>query len=923
MGKNSSSSHRYLILRGVRQHNLKGFDLDLPHGQLIAITGLSGSGKSSLAFDTIFAEGQRRFIDSLSTYARQFLEKMERPNVEKMENVQPTIAIEQKNPVKTSRSTVGTVTEIYDYLRLLYAKVGKTICPDCGIEVKPDTVQEVIDTILQEYVGKNIYLTFPQKVPPNRKEFLGRLGTVGLTRSYIDGDQVDLINEPLKSWPDVLEIVADRVVPSEGDRVRLSEAVENCYQFGEGIAHLFEAGDTTPRAFNQHYCCSQCGGKFLEPSPLLFSFNSPFGACPKCNGFGNNLLLDERMVVPNPDLSLNQGAIDPLTKPSFRRWGGRLLDFAKKQRIPLGIPYKDLTTEQKNLLWEGKGRDRGIRGYFEKLERKKYKMQIRVFLSRYKSPFICEGCGGGRLRGDASTVKLGKLSIQEVSSKNIEQLLLFISEIRLGKQDQEIAKDLVKEIQSRLGFLKDVGLTYLTVDRATKSLSGGEAQRIMLASQLGSRLFRTTYVLDEPSIGLHPRDNQRLLDLLKRLRDLSNTVLVVEHDAPFIEGADYVVELGPKSGEKGGEVMFAGETDQFLSSNTLTAKYLRGEMKVAEERERRLITRGKPTKYLVVEGASANNLKNINVKIPLERLVCITGVSGSGKSTLLEETLYPALDRLYNGGTIPMGPFLQLTGFSNLTGVVLLDQQAIGKSPRSNPVTYLKAFDEIRKLYSDLPESRSRGYTPGTFSFNVTGGRCETCQGEGYQKVEMGFMADLYLLCDECQGRRYKREVMEVTFKGKSIADVLEMTFSEARSFFQSLNHTKEHFQLMVEVGLGYLRLGQPANTLSGGEAQRLKIARELSSEKKKKQIYLLDEPTTGLHPHDISLLLKVLNDLVEEGHSVVIIEHNLDVIRSADWIIDLGPEGGDEGGWIIAEGTPAQVAKIRGSYTGQFLARH
>lgn len=916
----NSKSYDTLILRGVRQHNLKGIDLDLPHGKLIVVTGLSGSGKSSLAFDTIFVEGQRRFIDSLSTYARQFLERMERPDFDKMENVQPTIALEQRNPVKSSRSTVGTITEIYDYLRLLFAKIGKTFCPDCKIEVKPDTVTAVTEAILKDFSNKKIIISFPQVVSKNRADFFSRLGASGLTRAYIDGKQVDFINEKLQHVPEILEIVVDRFVPSPKDRVRLNDAVESCYHFGEGIAHVYVEGEKKPRRFDRHYCCSKCGKKFLEPSPLLFSFNSPFGACSNCKGFGNILRIDELLIFPNPDLSLKDGAMEPFTKPSMRRYGAKLLNFAKLQKIPLNVPYRELNEKQRHLLWSGYGREKGITGYFNRLEEKKYKMQVRVFLSRYKSPFLCESCNGNRLKREASFVKIDNHAISGVVSKNVDQLILFIKNLNLTKQEMETASDILEEITSRLGFLRDVGLNYLTIDRATRSLSGGEAQRIMLASQLGTRLFRTTYVLDEPSIGLHPRDNDRLLGLLKKLRDQKNSVIVVEHDPAFILGAEYVVELGPKSGADGGEIMFAGLQSEFLNSQTLTAKYLNGELKVETPRERRLVTRGKPTKFLSIEGASANNLKKIDINIPLERFVCITGVSGSGKSSLVSETLYPALSRLFHGGTTPIGPFHNLKGYSNLTGVVLLDQEPIGRSPRSSPVTYIKAFDHIRRLFAELPEARVRGLTPGSFSFNVPGGRCDKCEGEGYIKVEMHFMADLYLICDECDGCRYKKDILDITFKGNSIVNVLKMTFAEGIKFFQYYKSIVDQFQMMCDVGLGYLRIGQPANTLSGGEAQRLKIARELLSTTKKKQLYLLDEPTTGLHPHDVSLLLNVLEELVEKGNSVVVIEHNIDLIKSADWVLDLGPEGGDDGGILVAEGPPEIIAKAKSSHTGRYL---
>lgn len=911
-----------LILRGVREHNLKNIDLDLPHGKLIAVTGLSGSGKSSLAFDTIFAEGQRRFIDSLSTYARQFLERMERPDFDRMENVQPTIALEQKNPIKTSRSTVGTVTEVYDYLRVLYSKIGRAICPDCNIEVKRDSVKSVVENILNELAKKEIFITFPRESSKNRSDFLQKLGSAGLSRGYIGGKEIDIINEGPKEFPQIVEIIVDRLIPSVEERIRLSEAIENCYHFGNGEAHIFIFGEKEPRKFNQHYSCNGCNRRFLDTTPLMFSFNSPYGACSECKGFGNILRLDETLVVPNQDLSLKEGAIEPFTKPSLKKYGIKLFDFAKRERIPLSLPYRELSEKQRHLIWHGMGKDRGIIGYFNRLERKKYKIQVRVLLSRYKSPFICELCHGGRLKKESTWYQISKIPITEIVKKNVDDLIQFLETLNISKQDKEISKDIIMEILSRLNFLKDVGLSYLTIDRASKTLSGGESQRIMLASQLGSRLFRTTYVLDEPSIGLHPRDNDRLLGILQRLRDLKNSVIVVEHDSAFIAGSEYVVELGPRSGSDGGEVMFAGEIEEFLQSHTETAKYIRGDLKVERVSERRLVTRGKPTKFLSIEGARANNLKNINVNIPLERLVCITGVSGSGKSSLVTETIYPALSRLFHGGTKPIGPFDDMKGFSNLMGVVLLDQEPIGKSPRSNPVTYIKAFDQIRILFSELPESQARGLRPGSFSFNVAGGRCEVCEGEGYIKVEMHFMADLYLLCDECQGKRFNRDILGITFKGKSIADVLQMTFFEGTKFFQYQKSITEQFQMMCDVGLGYLRIGQPANTLSGGEAQRLKIARELLSTNKKKQLYLLDEPTTGLHSHDVAVLLNVLEGLVDNGHSVVVIEHNLDLVKSADWIIDLGPEGGDAGGKIVAEGAPEQVSKIKNSHTGVYLKR-
>ena len=910
-------TERHLIIKGARQNNLKNLDLEIPHNQLTVITGLSGSGKSSLAFDTIFAEGQRLYIESLSTYARQFLERVQRPDVDLIKNISPTIAIEQKNTVKNSRSTVGTSTEIYDYLRLLFAKIGKIQCPQCHIPIKKDTISNIVDFTLKHLDGQKILVLAPFSLEKiNHPLLIKTLIKKGFTRAFLNHAVTDLTPQtPLGKEKELL-IVLDRLVVKESIRPQLTDSLEIAYQEARGRTLIYDEKEKIHK-FSIYLRCSQCDLKFPDILPSFFSFNNPYGACTHCHGFGNNLLIDEELVVPNQNASLEQGAIDPWTKPSLRRWHKRLLEFAQKEKISTQAPYKDLDAGARKKIFEGTKGFKGVLGFFKQLERKKYKMPIRVFLSRYKSAFTCPKCQGKRLRPEIDFVKIKEKTIADLLSLTTEQAKRFFHTLELTPYEQSVSKEVLRQIKSRLSFLDKVGVEYLTLDRLTKTLSGGEAQRINLANQLGAALMQTTYVLDEPSIGLHPRDNKRLIELLKSLRDLGNTVIVVEHDPDIISQADTIIELGPQGGEKGGNLLYQGSFKEFLKQSTLTASYLTQKETIPIPQTRR-----KGSGHILkLSGVTHNNLKSVDLFLPLNQLVCITGVSGSGKSSLIHDTLYNALARILKVEFNKIGRFKTIAGFQRIKSVRLLDQQAIGKSPRSNPITYLKAYDDIRKAFASVSESQKRGFTPASFSFNIKGGRCETCEGSGYQKLEMHFLADLYLTCDHCQGKKFKKEILDIKYKGKNIHDVLSMTIDEAYSFFITHPTTRSRLKVLQEVGLGYLKLGQPATTLSGGEAQRLKIAKELSSELTQ-GLYILDEPTTGLHTDDIKKLLSVLNRLVDQGNTVVVIEHNLDVIKTADTVIDLGPEGGARGGQIIAFGTPEEVAQIKESYTGQFLKK-
>jgi excinuclease ABC subunit A len=910
-----------LIVEGARQNNLKNISLRIPHNQVTAITGVSGSGKSSLAFDTLFAEGQWRYVESLSTYARMFLDKVNRPDVDRLLNVRPAIAIEQKNPTRTARSTVGTTTEVADLLRLLFAKVGHPVCPDCAIDARCFHPGSVVDDLLNHCTDTRAMILFSVTAPAPKQEqsFLQSLLLRGFTRVRCAEEILDLheIHTLPKTRPDHLYVILDRLVIREDNRSRLVEAVETAFREGEGLCRV-EVIDQGSRTYSTDFRCQQCGRTFEPVRPVLFSFNHPLGACPECKGFGNILRYDPDLVIPDHGKSLAQGAIEPWSKPSGDWWQKQMLLSMKRRGVDLTLPYKDLPQPIQQMLWQGEGKMEGVQQFFEYLEGKRYKLHVRVLLSRYRTPIPCPTCEGSRLRSDARYVKIAALDIHELSTLTIEEAAAWITTLTLSPYEEQIARDILRQLTAKLGFLLRVGLGYLTLARQTRTLSGGEAQRAALANQLGARLVGTLYVLDEPTIGLHPRDTATLAGILRELAVQGNTVVVVEHDRQMMLAADYLVELGPLSGEKGGEVICAAPQREFVADRrAITARYLRGEDEIALPRSRR---KGNG-QFLVIAGASENNLKDLVVRIPLGMLVCVTGVSGSGKSTLVEDTLYRAVARAFRVESLPMGKFRAIKGIEHLTGIKLIDQEPIGRTPRSNPITYLKAFDEVRSLFASEREALRRGLTPGHFSFNTTGGRCDRCEGSGVEKLEMYFFEDIYATCEACDGKRFKPNVLSIHYRGKTIHDVLQMTAEEALGFFSGSPKLTEKLHLLSSIGLGYLRLGQSATTLSGGEAQRLKIASELKVSSSKNVLYIMDEPTTGLHVDDIKKLLAMLQKLVHGGNTVIVVEHNLDVIKTADWIIDLGPEGGAAGGQIVAEGRPEQVAKIAASHTGRFLA--
>ena len=958
-----------LVVRGARTHNLKNIDLTLPVGRLIIITGVSGSGKSSLAFDTIYAEGQRRYVESLSAYARQFLERMEKPDVDRIDGIAPAIAIRQKNSIRNPRSTVGTTTEIHDYMRLLFARVGRTCCRNCGKVVVRETAEVVARQLGDLPSGTRLLLGFDIPVfetttavdarevdelaeivdeengdgkdASNGREAPGSSGPTaaavaatievlrrkGFARLLVDGGAVTLDEVNPSTLPDrsILNVVVDRIQLGDEDQLqRLTDSIETSYLEGGGAAWAVEvphtasggAGGTVHR-FSERFECRNCRIAYEDPQPRLFSFNNPFGACPTCHGFGNIIELDMDLVVPDRTKSISQGAIEPWSKPHYRTQLADLKKAAKKAKIRLDVPWAELTDDERRFVMDGDDDFDGIRGFFRWLERKKYKVHVRVFLSRYRGYLTCPDCGGARLRREARDVQVAGRTIDKVSALTVREAQGFFKILDLTPKEEAIAEKVLKEIRRRLSFLSDVGLDYLTLDRLSSTLSGGEAQRINLATSLGSALVGTLYVLDEPSIGLHSRDNLRLIEILRQLRDQGNTVLVVEHDADMIRVADHIVDLGLGAGEQGGRVVFSGTLDGLLQEpRSLTSKYLRQELAIPVPTSRR---RGTGQKVRLL-GATEHNLKNVDVGIPLNTLTCVTGVSGSGKSTLVHDVLYAAIKRAKGGWDKRVGAFRALEGAEYISDAVLVDQAPIGRTPRSNPVTYLKAFDPIRELFAATKDARSRGLSASHFSFNVPGGRCEACQGEGEVRVEMQFLADVFVPCDQCDGKRFKPQVLEVRYRGRSIHQVLDLTVREALTFFGSSPKVLRRLQVLDEIGLGYLRLGQPATTLSGGEAQRIKIAAHLSSHSGERLLYILDEPTTGLHFDDIAKLLTAFRKLLEAGHSLLVIEHNLDVIKTADYIIDLGPEGGEDGGSIVATGTPEQLAQIDGSHTGLYL---
>ena len=951
-------SNDSIVVRGARTHNLKNIDFEIPHNAFTVVTGVSGSGKSSLAFDTIYAEGQRRYVESLSAYARQFLERIEKPDADHIEGIAPAVAIRQKNTTRSPRSTVGTATEIYDYLRLLFARVGRTYCLQCGAEVKKDTVDEVAQAVLALPEGTRLNVLFPLLTAANGspsepskgrkkkpaavapgdavKARLFELRQRGFNRLFQGGEIFEFSTpESLLNinFAEPVFLLVDRLVVSADARARIVDATE--ISFRESGEVIFQSAPRDDQAshelrFSQRFECKHCGIRYSEPEPRLFSFNNPFGACPRCQGFGNTIDFDLDLVIPDKSKSLEEGAIEPWTKPKYRPYATEMKRFARAAGVPLDVPWAEMDPEHQRLIIDGEKKFPGVRGFFAYLERKKYKLHVRVFLSRYRGYTVCSECNGARLRVEARQVRIAGKNVCEVCSMTIEEAAQFFEQVQLTREEADIAERLLHEIRTRLQFLNEVGLEYLMLDRLTSTLSGGEAQRIQLATSLGSRLVGTLYVLDEPSIGLHSRDTQRLIHILHGLRDLGNTVLVVEHDREVMRASDRILDLGPGAGEHGGKIIATGTYDQITHTPaSLTGRYLSNELRIQTPTNRRKPGRQKIT----IRGAHAHNLKGIDVSVPLGMLVAITGVSGSGKSTLLHDVLYQALRGRKNqsNGTPVSFPFVEeITGDEFIDDVVLVDQSPIGRTPRSNPVTYIKAFDGIRDLFAGTPEAHKRGFSAGHFSFNVPGGRCETCQGDGTVVVEMQFLADVELICEECKGKRFKPEVLEVRYRGKNIHDVLDMTVREAMHHFANAPKVADKLRMLDEVGLGYLRLGQSATTLSGGEAQRVKLAAHLQPataakrrpELRRRTLYIFDEPTTGLHFDDISKLLSAFRRLIEAGGSILLIEHNLEVIKTADWVIDLGPEGGERGGRVVGEGTPEDIAGLRDSYTGQFLAQ-
>ncbi|MCA1635475.1 MAG: excinuclease ABC subunit UvrA [Acidobacteria bacterium] len=950
-----------ITVRGARVNNLKNISFSIPIERLTVVTGVSGSGKSSLAFDTVYAEGQRRYVESLSAYARQFLERMDKPDVDEVLGIPPAIAIRQKNSTRNPRSTVGTQTEIYDYLRLLYARVGTTFCRVCGREVHHDSpessAQEVLEALPE---GTRFYVLFPAEAglrvetegggAAAKKSAKGKQGARakkpdgaaaaaaaaravtahvmslmqrGFTRLFVNGETLELRTPDDYKRADFegVFVLVDRLAASADVRERLVDSFETCFIEGHGQAIVETAGAEARRMrFSERFECKYDGTVYAQPEPRLFSFNNPFGACPTCQGFGNTIGLDLDLVIPNPALSLEEGAVEPWTKPQHEWARTELKRFARQEGIPLDVPFNELAPQQQRAVVEGDGNWSGVRGFFDWLETKKYKLHVRVFLAKYRGYTLCPDCGGGRLRQEARDVLVGASTLPAVCTLSIKDAALFFDQLELTPEQTAIADKVLFEIRRRLKFLVDVGLDYLTLDRLASTLSGGEAQRIQLATNLGSSLVGALYVLDEPSIGLHPRDSERLIKLLHNLRDIGNTVLVVEHDEEMMRAADHILDIGPAAGELGGRVIYEGDFAGLLKdSMTLTGKYLRGETEIREPKQRR----AQKKKKLSVRGAAEHNLRNVDVDIPLEMLVCVTGVSGSGKSTLVHDCLYAGIKKQRGEWQGHVGAFKELQGTQHVDDVILVDQSPIGRTPRSNPVTYIKVYDAVREVFSQTRDAQSKGLDPSHFSFNVPGGRCDVCEGDGTVTVEMQFLADVELVCEECKGTRFKPQILDVRYRGKNINDVLGMTVREAMAFFRDTNKIANRLRVLDDVGLGYLRLGQSATTLSGGEAQRVKLAAHLSKRTGSKTLYIFDEPTTGLHFDDINKLLAAFRTLVEAGGSLLVIEHNLDVIKTADHVIDLGPEGGIGGGHVIAQGTPEEIMAAPDSHTGRFLKAH
>lgn len=945
---------KFIHIWGIKQNNLKNIEVKIPLGKLTVVCGPSGSGKSSLAFETLFAEGQRRFIESMSNYTKQFLNKAPKPDIEGINNIPPAICIEQKNSVKNSRSTVGTTTELVDYFRLLFEKLGNPYCPTHLIPTEKQSVSQATDLVLNKFAGQRGYVLTEMDSAHRAlegKKLHSFLLKEGFLRIFIPetkdnkkisphssesflGKIVDL-SDPVvikKGIPSkTFYVVIDRMEFVNAEKARLADSLTQAY---ESYSKLNNYGPykrakvvtTEGKILNlsEESCCGVCG---YTPPPLqsrLFSFNSPVGACPTCKGFGNILKLDRAKVIPNPKLSIQDGALHPFTMPSASSDRKELLLFCKKKKIPLNQPWESLSSDQQSLIWQGTSDFMGVEGLFKMLESIKYKMHVRVFISRYRSPSLCSECGGARLRKEVQHIFFKGKNINDFSKMTIENLFKFFKSLELSSFEFEIVQEAFKQIQSRLDYLMRVGVHYLTLNRETRTLSGGEYQRLMLANQLGSGLSQTLYVLDEPTVGLHPRDNDRLISILKDLKNLGNTLVIVEHDHDVIQNSDYIIEMGPGSGFQGGKVLYSGETKDFFNfPESVTAVYVKPDKKISESTQKRPIQIDSIKYKLTLKGARGNNLKNINVTIPLNRLVVVTGVSGSGKSTLISKTLYPLLARNLDIEFLNAQDCDSIEGTENLKNVILIDQSSIGKSARSSPITYIKSFDTIRTLFSQIQEAKFRGYTPGTFSLNVDGGRCPACKGTGYEEIDMQFMDNVIIPCDVCDGKKYRQEILEILYKGKNIHDVLSMTVAEGMDFFVAHPNIRKSLSVLKEVGLDYLRLGQPSSSLSGGESQRLKIAKELAEVNQKATLYILDEPTTGLHFREIDLLMKVLNQLVDSGGSVLVVEHNLDVIRNADHIIDLGPDAGEQGGKVVIQGTLEQIINEKNSLTGQYLKKY
>ena len=906
-------SDNTIKLRGVRVHNLKNIDLDMPLDQLVIITGVSGSGKSSLAFDTLYAEGQRRFIESLSAYARQFLERMEKPDADSIEGITPAIAIQQKAVTKNPRSTVATVTEIHDFLRVLYARIGTIFCTQCGSPVRRDTIDAMIEELYQYPPETKVTISFAWPL----ENSLDGLKKEGFFRILQGEGKIVKLDDADLSGQDTLDVFMDRLTLDPNERERLADSLETALKKGGGrvkVSTNAAADDDEEQIlfFSDKLECKVCKIAYEDPVPNLFSFNSPQGACPRCHGFGDLAVYDENKIIPDPTLSLEEGAIEPWTKPNSRRRLRKLLEEAAKRSIPTDIPYEKLSTPQQEFILHGEGAYRGVMGFFDRLQRKKYKVQVRVFLARYRKYIPCPNCRQTRLNALALSVRIREKSIGDLLQMTVKEVLAFFDSLEFTEFEKQIADKLLQEINNRLKFLLEVGLDYISLDRMTFTLSGGEAQRINLAAALSTSLVGTMFVLDEPSIGLHARDNHRLVEILKSLKDIGNTVVVVEHDPEIMQSADHIIDLGPRAGEHGGEIVFSGTMGNFRKfPESLTAQYLRKEREIPVPSARRKFSR-----FITIKDASKHNLKNITVKIPLHAFTCVTGVSGSGKSSLLFDVLYKGWKgEAYDGYT-------EIRGDENLDAIIMVDQSPLSTSPRSIPATYTKAMDDIRELFSRTREAKLHKYRPGYFSFNTTGGRCEECKGAGRQIVEMQFLSDIVLTCEACKGRRFKPEILEVKYQKKNIDDILKMSISEAIEFFSDVPKILKKIFPLAEVGLGYLKLGQPTTTLSGGELQRIKLAHHMVHRRNKQILYLFDEPTIGLHLYDVAVLLESFQKLVEQGHTVVVIEHNLDMIKCADFIIDLGPEGGERGGEVVVAGTPEECILSPHSHTGRYLKK-